>query len=47
MLQESIEALKAVTKRYARKQKKWIMNRMIRRIDRQVSTQIKFNYYRD
>lgn len=36
MLQESIAELKLVTRRYARKQRKWIMNRMIRRTDRQV-----------
>lgn len=42
MLQESIAELKLVTRRYARRQRKWIMNRMIRRTDRQVL--INLNY---
>ncbi|XP_043264832.1 tRNA dimethylallyltransferase isoform X2 [Colletes gigas] len=36
LLQQGIDDLKLVTKRYAKKQRKWIMNRMIRRNDRQV-----------
>ncbi|XP_033211642.1 tRNA dimethylallyltransferase [Belonocnema kinseyi] len=43
MLQESIAELKLVTRRYARKQKKWIMNRMIRRTDRQVPSVYSLN----
>ncbi|XP_076167935.1 tRNA dimethylallyltransferase isoform X2 [Ptiloglossa arizonensis] len=34
LLQRGIEDLKLVTKRYAKKQQKWIMNRLIRRTDR-------------
>ncbi|XP_012282935.1 tRNA dimethylallyltransferase isoform X2 [Orussus abietinus] len=36
LLQQGIEDLKIVTRRYARKQKKWVTNRLIRRQDRQV-----------
>ncbi|XP_078047163.1 tRNA dimethylallyltransferase [Augochlora pura] len=36
LLQEGIDNLKLVTKRYARIQEKWIRNRIIRRVDRQV-----------
>lgn len=36
ILQEGIEQLKLVTRRYARKQKKWIINRFLGRSDRQV-----------
>ncbi|KAK1136795.1 hypothetical protein K0M31_001331 [Melipona bicolor] len=36
LLRKSIEDLKTVTKRYAKKQEKWIQNRLIRRSDRQV-----------
>ncbi|XP_053982147.1 tRNA dimethylallyltransferase isoform X2 [Hylaeus volcanicus] len=35
LLQQSIDFLKLVTKRYAKKQVKWITNRLIRRNDRQ------------
>lgn len=35
-LQEGIEQLKLVTRRYARKQKKWIINRILGRNDRKV-----------
>ncbi|XP_017753987.1 PREDICTED: tRNA dimethylallyltransferase, mitochondrial-like [Eufriesea mexicana] len=36
LLQKGIDDLKLVTKRYARKQEKWIMNRLVLRKDRQV-----------
>lgn len=36
LLKKGIEDLKLVTKRYARKQEKWVTNRIIRRSDRQV-----------
>ncbi|XP_017881069.1 tRNA dimethylallyltransferase-like [Ceratina calcarata] len=36
LLKKGIDDLKLVTKRYAKKQEKWIMNRLIRRSDRQV-----------
>ncbi|XP_012341648.1 tRNA dimethylallyltransferase [Apis florea] len=36
LLQRGIDDLKMVTKRYAKKQQKWIMNRLLRRSDRQV-----------
>ncbi|XP_012138614.2 bHLH transcription factor Myc isoform X2 [Megachile rotundata] len=36
LLNKGIEDLKLVTKRYAKKQEKWIMNRLARRKDRQV-----------
>lgn len=36
LLQRGIDDLKLVTKRYARRQEKWVMNRLIRRTDRQV-----------
>ncbi|KAL6421688.1 hypothetical protein ACFW04_010928 [Cataglyphis niger] len=36
LLQQGIDDLKLVTKRYAKKQDKWVMNRLIRRGDRQV-----------
>nr|XP_033324486.1 tRNA dimethylallyltransferase [Megalopta genalis] len=35
LLQEGIDNLKLVTKRYSKMQEKWIRNRMIRRVDRQ------------
>lgn len=35
-LQEGINQLKIATRRYARKQKKWIINRFLGRNDRQV-----------
>lgn len=35
-LQEGINQLRIATKRYARKQKKWISNRFLGRNDRQV-----------
>jgi len=36
LLQQGIDDLKLVTRRYAKKQNKWVMNRLIRRGDRQV-----------
>ncbi|XP_032681041.1 tRNA dimethylallyltransferase [Odontomachus brunneus] len=36
LLQQGIDDLKLVTRRYARRQDKWVMNRLIRRSDRQV-----------
>jgi len=36
LLNEGIEALKVVTRRYARKQIKWIRNRFLKQPDRQV-----------
>lgn len=36
LLQQGIDDLKLVTRRYAKKQDKWVMNRLIRRGDRQV-----------
>ncbi|XP_074099507.1 tRNA dimethylallyltransferase isoform X4 [Cotesia typhae] len=36
LLRQGISDLKLVTRRYARRQQKWIMNRFIKRIDRQV-----------
>ncbi|KAG7210598.1 hypothetical protein KM043_012113 [Ampulex compressa] len=36
LLKQAVEDLKTVTKRYAKKQNRWIMNRLIRRVDRQV-----------
>ncbi|GAB1862671.1 tRNA dimethylallyltransferase [Camponotus japonicus] len=36
LLQQGVDDLKLVTRRYARKQNKWVMNRLIRRGDRQV-----------
>lgn len=36
LLQQGIDDLKLVTRRYAKKQDKWVMNRLIRRDDRQV-----------
>lgn len=36
LLQKGIDDLKMVTKRYARRQEKWIRNRLLRRSDRQV-----------
>ncbi|KAK0170018.1 hypothetical protein PV328_010632 [Microctonus aethiopoides] len=36
LLNQGIENLKLVTRRYARRQQRWVMNRFIRRIDRQV-----------
>ncbi|XP_043594693.1 tRNA dimethylallyltransferase isoform X2 [Bombus pyrosoma] len=36
LLQKGIDDLKLVTKRYARRQEKWIRNRLVRRSDRQV-----------
>lgn len=38
LLQRGIDDLKMVTKRYAKKQKKWVMNRLLRRSDRQVQS---------
>lgn len=38
LLQRGIDDLKMVTKRYAKKQQKWIMNRLLRRSDRQVQS---------
>lgn len=35
-LQDGIEQLKIATRRYAKKQKKWIVNRFLGRSDRQV-----------
>lgn len=37
-LSDSIEQLKMVTRRYARKQRKWIVNRFLARNDRKVRT---------
>lgn len=39
-LQEGIEQLKIDTRRYARKQRKWIMNRFLGRTDRQVCSSV-------
>ncbi|KAL0107320.1 hypothetical protein PUN28_015696 [Cardiocondyla obscurior] len=36
LLQQGIDDLKLVTRRYAKRQDKWVMNRLIRRDDRQV-----------
>ncbi|KYN33429.1 tRNA dimethylallyltransferase, mitochondrial [Trachymyrmex septentrionalis] len=36
LLQQGIDDLKLVTRRYAKRQDKWVMNRLIRRSDRQV-----------
>ncbi|XP_001604528.1 tRNA dimethylallyltransferase isoform X2 [Nasonia vitripennis] len=36
LLKEAIENLKIATRRYARRQHKWVRNRLIRRVDRQV-----------
>lgn len=36
LLKTGIDDLKIATKRYAKKQEKWVMNRLIRRSDRQV-----------
>ncbi|XP_011494436.1 PREDICTED: tRNA dimethylallyltransferase, mitochondrial-like [Ceratosolen solmsi marchali] len=36
LLNGAIETLKQVTKRYARRQNKWVKNRLLRRLDRQV-----------
>lgn len=36
LLQQGIDDLKLVTRRYAKRQDKWVMNRLIRRGDRQV-----------
>ncbi|XP_076242789.1 tRNA dimethylallyltransferase [Calliopsis andreniformis] len=36
LLERGIDELKLATKRYAKRQEKWIMNRLIRRTDRQV-----------
>ncbi|XP_061937659.1 tRNA dimethylallyltransferase isoform X2 [Apis cerana] len=38
LLQRGIDDLKIVTKRYAKKQRKWVMNRLLRRSDRQVQS---------
>lgn len=40
-LQEGISQLKMVTRRYARKQRKWIVNRFLGRDDRQVEKDFK------
>lgn len=42
-LQKGIEQLKLVTRRYARKQKKWIMHRFLGRDDRRVRKNITFD----
>lgn len=42
LLDEGIEALKVVTRRYARKQIKWIRNRFLKQPDRQVIILIQF-----
>ncbi|XP_012230544.1 tRNA dimethylallyltransferase isoform X2 [Linepithema humile] len=36
LLQQGVDYLKLVTKRYAKRQEQWVMNRLIRRSDRQV-----------
>lgn len=36
LLQQGIDDLKLITRRYSKKQNKWVMNRLIRRGDRQV-----------
>lgn len=41
-LKKAIEQLKMVTRRYARKQNKWIKNRFLGRLDRQVKIHIRY-----